>query len=166
MSNEPAICAYCRHRGAKGPHGLTCAAYPNGIPREILDFAADHRLPLPGDRGIQFEAREDAAEDMVAWAFRLLDQMIAEAATGVREVILDERWDELFDMAIERRCDVYRSTTDELTRRRADDECDAAEARIEALERETLAREAAGDWQAEWDELIAAAFPDLSDRES
>lgn len=163
MSHEPAICAYCRHRGAKGPNGLTCAAFPDGIPRAILDFDADHRRPLPGDRGIQFEAREDAAADMVAWAFRILDEKTGPPTSasdlGLTVLKLDERWFELRCMATEQRSAVYRATTDELARRLADRECRAAVARIAALKETTLAREASGDWHAEWDDLLAAAFP-------
>jgi hypothetical protein len=34
--------------------GMTCAAYPSGIPAEILDSDVDHRLPYAGDHGIHF----------------------------------------------------------------------------------------------------------------
>ncbi len=33
----------------------TCAAFPDGIPQEILDGVNDHHDAYPGDHGIQFE---------------------------------------------------------------------------------------------------------------
>ena len=33
---------------------MACAAYPTGIPIEILESVVDHRLPYRGDHGIQF----------------------------------------------------------------------------------------------------------------
>ena len=44
-------CATCRHRIT----GLTCAAFPNGIPQIVLTGTEQHRTPLPGDNGIQYE---------------------------------------------------------------------------------------------------------------
>jgi len=35
--------------------GLTCRAFPGGIPEEILVGEFDHHKPYEGDRGIQFE---------------------------------------------------------------------------------------------------------------
>lgn len=75
---------------------------------------------------------------------------------------LDERWFELRCMATERRSAVYQATDDELARRRADRAYRAAVARIAALKETILAREAAGDWQAEWPDLVAAAFPEVA----
>lgn len=46
----PPICYSCIHY-----NGLTCEAYPDGIPQSILESTADHRDPQPGDHGIQFE---------------------------------------------------------------------------------------------------------------
>lgn len=45
------ICHQCVHR-----EGLyTCAAFPDGIPREILVGDTLHTRPFAGDRGIQFK---------------------------------------------------------------------------------------------------------------
>lgn len=77
------------------------------------------------------------------------------------EFKLDDRWHILRGMSTRRRSEVYRATTDELARRRADRDDAAAVARITKLESDTLAHEAAGDWHAEWPDLVAAAFPDV-----
>jgi hypothetical protein len=45
-----------------------CAAFPNGIPREIIE-GADHRKTWPGDNGIRFNlASEYLPSDVDAWA--------------------------------------------------------------------------------------------------
>jgi len=88
--------------------------------------------------------------------------MMDEARAGIREVVLDDRWDALEGMAIDRRAAVYRATSDELERRRADAAFTTQMARIAKLERDTLAREASGDWQADWSDLVAAAFPEVA----
>ena len=51
----PAQCNYCRHFhfAVKGP--ASCAAFPDGVPREIRGNEFDHRLEYPGDQGIRFE---------------------------------------------------------------------------------------------------------------
>ncbi len=43
-------CFDCRHF----ERGFTCAAYPTGIPQEILINELDHRFPLEADHDIQF----------------------------------------------------------------------------------------------------------------
>ena len=53
-------CAYCRHLWLKQPEGWVgsaCDAFPERIPRKILDGAHDHNLPFPGDGGIRFEPK-------------------------------------------------------------------------------------------------------------
>ncbi len=43
-------CAFCIH-SKRGK----CAAFPNGIPDDMLWNRHDHHQPYPGDNGIQFE---------------------------------------------------------------------------------------------------------------
>lgn len=47
----PPMCMSCIHLGT----GLTCKAFPRGIPEAIWASRHDHRTPLPGDKGVQFE---------------------------------------------------------------------------------------------------------------
>lgn len=50
------ICGMCRHRSDEGDDtAARCAAFPNGIPDEILRLGFDHRMPFDGDGGIMFE---------------------------------------------------------------------------------------------------------------
>ena len=44
-------CVLCKHYRMTG----TCAAFPRGIPDEILTGAFDHTQPYPGDHGVRFE---------------------------------------------------------------------------------------------------------------
>ena len=49
------MCSYCAYRdGIK----LSCKAFPDGIPRGILD-REEHDTPYPGDNGYRFKPRED-----------------------------------------------------------------------------------------------------------
>lgn len=47
------VCLYCKHK----TEGATCAAFPDGIPEDILNQDNDHTEPVEGDNGIQFEPR-------------------------------------------------------------------------------------------------------------
>lgn len=52
---EP-ICMKCVHlyENKPGEWGFRCAAFPNGIPEEIMTGEVDHTKPYEGDNGIQF----------------------------------------------------------------------------------------------------------------
>lgn len=45
------ICNKCKH---VNEDGMTCKAFPNGIPKEILNGDFKHRRPYEGDNGIRF----------------------------------------------------------------------------------------------------------------
>lgn len=57
-------CFACKHRVSplslpepqRYERGTFCAAFPEGIPGEILDDTLDHREPIAGDHGIQWES--------------------------------------------------------------------------------------------------------------
>lgn len=46
-------CVHCTHLR----RGRICAAFPDGIPRAILENEHDHRTPYPGDNGILFSSK-------------------------------------------------------------------------------------------------------------
>jgi hypothetical protein len=51
---EP-ICLKCKHfQGELSPIGFGCAAFPDGIPAQIMSSLYDHREPYPNDNGILF----------------------------------------------------------------------------------------------------------------
>lgn len=59
-------CVHLRPRlGMSEP--LTCDAFPDRIPDAIYDNDLDHRRPIRGDHGIQFEAK--AGDEFPAYAF-------------------------------------------------------------------------------------------------
>ena len=50
------ICLYCTHYDRNVPRdGSFCSAFPDGIPVGIIDSQVDHREPVEGDHGIQFD---------------------------------------------------------------------------------------------------------------
>lgn len=54
MTTTVPQCMFCKHH-----HGdLTCDAFPDGIPEDILLNEFDHVESYDGDNGIQFEAIE------------------------------------------------------------------------------------------------------------
>ena len=51
------LCNRCKHLRS----GITCDAFPDGIPMAILRNG-EHFLPVPGDNGIVFEEKETLYE--------------------------------------------------------------------------------------------------------
>lgn len=62
------ICLGCTRFRADKP-GLTCDAFPQGIPQAIYESSADHRKPYPGDRNLQFVAKTPADAEYAAELF-------------------------------------------------------------------------------------------------
>lgn len=51
MIGPAPVCLKCIHYN----DDLTCKAFPNGIPDEVVFNGNDHAQPIEGDNGIQFE---------------------------------------------------------------------------------------------------------------
>lgn len=49
------ICFGCVHFRGMVEGKVRCAAFPEGIPKELTTKNAVHNSPFPGDNGIQFE---------------------------------------------------------------------------------------------------------------
>lgn len=64
-------CAYCRHFGRRSLP--VCSAFPGHIPQPILSNELDHRLPIEGDQGVRFEARDGVPAGALDGLFRTLD---------------------------------------------------------------------------------------------
>lgn len=52
-------CAFCQF---KHEESVSCKAFPDGIPENILLGIYDHRLPYKGDHGIRFKPVKKVAK--------------------------------------------------------------------------------------------------------
>lgn len=48
------ICLDCKHLDRGEGDRMTCRAFPDGIPADIIESDADHTQPYPGDHGIRY----------------------------------------------------------------------------------------------------------------
>ena len=55
-------CVFCIHYFMREGR---CKAYPDGIPKEILNGGVDHRLPYTGDHGIQLELKPGLPDNIL-----------------------------------------------------------------------------------------------------
>lgn len=60
---SPTMCSMCVYRNEDR---VTCTAFPDGIPADILAGDVDHRQEVTGDNGIRFELHPLAPPDAVA----------------------------------------------------------------------------------------------------
>ena len=72
MTSVPApLCLYCEQAYTTTFAGntRTCIAFPEGIPDSIWLSRVDHRMPIAGDRGIQFQRDRNltAKEERIRW---------------------------------------------------------------------------------------------------
>ena len=59
MSTFLPQCFRCRHLRVGDPQAenrYTCAAFPEGIPQEIITNRFDHRQPYPGDNEVRWSS--------------------------------------------------------------------------------------------------------------
>lgn len=77
------LCLFCRHLREDGTR---CAAFPEGIPDEILFCGHDHRLPFEGDRGIRFELKPGEEANWDEW------QDLSDALNKSCEIRVNTKW--------------------------------------------------------------------------
>ena len=54
------LCIFCEHYNTE--HRVTCKAFPNGIPHEILFGKVKHVFPIVGDNGFVFAPKDETAD--------------------------------------------------------------------------------------------------------
>jgi len=74
MTIRLSLCPFCRHFRASIVDENVCAAFPDGIPREIFFGQTWHLAPYPGDRGIQFDPIDDCPPDLRKWFEELAEK--------------------------------------------------------------------------------------------
>lgn len=51
------LCLFCTHLREANDDMVTCDAFPDGIPMDILDGTTSHEEPYLDDHGIQYEEK-------------------------------------------------------------------------------------------------------------
>ena len=67
------MCNFCKHFHKNDPRQIepfACDAFPEEIPDNIFFECGDHRHPVEGDHGIQFEKRDDLSESLKSYFLR------------------------------------------------------------------------------------------------
>ncbi len=67
-SVPPPICIGCKHFRA-GADTISCGAFPDLIPIEIIQSQADHREPYSNDHGIRYEPMTPEDAQYAEWMF-------------------------------------------------------------------------------------------------
>lgn len=75
MTTYPApICLWCVHFIPEAK-GMTCTAFPEGIPEAIVLSRVFHTAPYPGDQGIAFQDQEGReAQEVIREHFWWVDE--------------------------------------------------------------------------------------------
>ncbi|MCC7494988.1 MAG: hypothetical protein IT204_21750 [Fimbriimonadaceae bacterium] len=76
MSRPGILCCFCRHANALGADAFHCAAFPDGIPPEILIGGFDHRAPHPDDSGVRFEPNDLLLDESQPTVRKLFDIVV------------------------------------------------------------------------------------------
>lgn len=59
----PSLCRAC----LRLRDGVSCDAFPGGIPDEIIRYGGDHRDPTRGDHGLQFSLDPGKRQEFEDW---------------------------------------------------------------------------------------------------
>jgi hypothetical protein len=59
---------------------MYCSAFPDRIPQEVMFGVLDHRNPIPGDGGIQFEPDPDLDAGVFEWVYENMDRIARRVA--------------------------------------------------------------------------------------
>jgi hypothetical protein len=55
-------CIFCKYFNRDDRTRMTCAAFPNGIPKDIQELKVIHNSPVIGDHNIQYEPLSESID--------------------------------------------------------------------------------------------------------